>query len=110
MLVAPMSANKKRIIHIQPGNAYEAIRLVQHQVKPDHTQERKLSKYALASGIANMTMPAITEAIVALRIDVKELSLMLLPKLGVNDVVQLSLPPCKRLSSLDGGAAISASP
>ena len=86
-----MSANTKRIIHVQPGNAYEVIRLVQHQVKPDHTQERNFTKYALASGIANITMPAITEAIVALRIDVKELSLMLLPELRVNDVVQLSL-------------------
>jgi hypothetical protein len=99
MLAAPMRANKKTIIHTQPGNAYEAIRLVQHQVKPDHTQERNFTEYALAPGIASKTMPAITEAIVVLRIDVNELSLMLLPELCVNVVVQLSLSPCKRLSS-----------
>lgn len=88
-----MRVNKKTIIHTQPGNAYEVIRAVQHQVKPDHTQERNVPKYSLATGSANKTMPAIIEAIVALRIDVKELSLMLLPEPSVNDVVQLSLSP-----------------
>ncbi|WP_431742160.1 hypothetical protein [Pseudomonas sp.] len=60
------------------------MRLLQHHVTPDHTQEKNLTIYALASGTNNITKPAITEAIVPFRIDLKELSLMLLPELGVN--------------------------
>lgn len=67
------------------------MRPLQHHVKPDHTQDKNLTTYALASGISNRTMPAITEAIVPFRIDLKELSLMFLPELqpllGINNVV-----------------------
>ncbi|UVL62566.1 hypothetical protein LOY54_04655 [Pseudomonas sp. B21-032] len=109
MLAAPMRANKKTIIHTQPGKEYEDMRPFQHHVSPDHTQEKNLTIYALASGTTNIAIPAITEAIVPFRIDLKELSLMFLPELGVNDVVQPSLSPCKHLSSLEGGAAKSIS-
>ncbi|KTT19642.1 hypothetical protein NS96R_03145 [Pseudomonas parafulva] len=88
-----MRANKKTIIHTQPGKAYEDMRLLQHHVTPDHTQEKNSTAYALALGINNGTTAAITATMVPFRIDLKELSLMLLPEPGVNDVVQLSLSP-----------------
>jgi hypothetical protein len=91
ILITLIRESKKTISHTQPGKEYEDMRPLQHHVKPDHTQDKNLTTYALASGISNRTMPAITEAIVPFRIDLKELSLMFLPELqpllGINNVV-----------------------